>query len=88
MLNYDLGLSLPFVLAFLFVFTARGLMDGDTWARTTGMLLAGLGGWLCAATVTNPDASRLGLGLCVGIIVAAVIGRFEAPQAMRAGAAY
>ncbi|HEX6511384.1 MAG TPA: hypothetical protein VF157_03735, partial [Chloroflexota bacterium] len=86
-LHYDLGLSLPFVMAFLFVFTARGLMDGDSWARTTGLLLAGLGGWLCAAAVTNPDASRLGLALCVGIIVAAVAGRFETPKTLsRAGA--
>ena len=65
-LNYDLGLSLPFVMAFSFVFTARGLMDGDGWARSTGLFLAGVGGWLCAAAVSNPDASRLGLALCVG----------------------
>lgn len=80
MFNYDLGLSLPFVLAFLFVFTARGLMDGDTWARTGGLVLAGIGGWLCAAAVSNPDASRLGLALCVGVIVAAVVGRFDSPK--------
>jgi len=89
MLHYDLGLSLPFVMAFSFVFTARGLMDGDGWARTTGLLLAGVGGWLCAAAVTNPDASRLGLALCVGIIIAAVVGRFDAPKVMpRASAGY
>jgi hypothetical protein len=81
-LNYDLGLSLPFVMAFSFVFTARGLMDGDAWARTTGLFFAGVGGWLCAAAVSNPDASHLGLGLCIGIIVAAVAGRFEAPKIM------
>jgi hypothetical protein len=89
MLHYDLGLSLPFVMAFSFVFTARGLMDGDGWARTTGLLLAGVGGWLCAAAVTNPDASRLGLALCVGIIIAAVVGRFDSPRVMpRASAGY
>ncbi|MFI5267127.1 MAG: hypothetical protein ACHQ7M_07100 [Chloroflexota bacterium] len=81
-LNYDLGLSLPFVMAFSFIFTARGLMDGDSWARTTGLFFAGVGGWLCAAAVSNPDAGRLGLGLCVGIIVAAVAGRFDAPKRM------
>ncbi|HVA26132.1 MAG TPA: hypothetical protein VMW62_17295 [Chloroflexota bacterium] len=80
--NYDLGLALPFVMAFSFVFTARGLMDGDTWARTTGLFLAGIGGWLCAAAVSNPDASRLGLALCVGIIVAVVAGRFDSPKAL------
>jgi len=82
--NYDLGLALPFVLGFLFVFTARGLVDGDGWARTTGLLLAGAGGWLCAAAVTNPDASRLGLVLCVGVIVAAMLGRFEPQRSVRA----
>src|SRR5581483_4086795 len=77
LLNYDLGLSLPFVLAFLFVFTARGLMDGDAWARGGSLLLAGLGGWLCTAAVTNADAGRLGVGLCAGMIVAAMLGRFQ-----------
>ncbi len=78
-LAYDLGPSLPFVLAFLFVFTARGLLDGDGWARTSGLLLAGLGCWLCAFHVVNPDARRLGVALCVGILVAAVGGRFGYP---------
>jgi hypothetical protein len=82
LINYDLGLALPFVLAFLFVFTARGLMDGDSWARTTGLLLAAVGGWLCVAAVTNPDAGRLGLALCLGIIVAAVAGRFDSPKVL------
>jgi hypothetical protein len=80
LVHYDLGLSLPFVMAFAFVFTARGLMDGDSWARTTGLFFAGVGGWLCAAAVDNPEASRLGLALCAGIIVAAVAGRFDAPK--------
>jgi hypothetical protein len=79
-LHYDLGLSLPFVMAFLFVFTARGLLDGDSWARTGALVLAGLGGWLCVRAVTNPDAGHLGLALCIGIIAAAVVGRFESPK--------
>lgn len=78
--NYDLGLSLPFVMAFSFVFTARGLMDGDGWARTTGLFFAGVGGWLCLAAVNNPEASRVGLALCIGIIVAALVGRFDSPK--------
>jgi hypothetical protein len=85
--NYDLGLSLPFIMAFLFVFTARGLMDGDTWARSTGLLLAAGGGWLCAAAVANPDASRIGLALSIGVIVAAAIGRFESQHTAQPGAA-
>jgi hypothetical protein len=78
--NYDLGLSLPFVLGFLFVFTARGMVDGDRWARKGAMLLAALGGWLCYVAVNNPDAARLGLALSAGIVVAAVAGRFNAPK--------
>ncbi|MBV8084816.1 MAG: hypothetical protein JO247_08370 [Chloroflexi bacterium] len=81
--NYDLGLSLPFVLGFLFVFTARGMVDGDRWARKGAMLLAALGGWLCYAAVTNPDAARLGLGLSAGIVVAAIAGRFNTPEVVR-----
>ncbi|HLY66576.1 MAG TPA: hypothetical protein VKU60_13665, partial [Chloroflexota bacterium] len=82
MVNYDLGLSLPFVLAFLFVFTARGLLDGEPWARTGGVLLAAVGGWLCLAVVSNPEAARLGLALCLGIVVAALAGRFESPKVL------
>lgn len=79
-LHYDLGLSLPFVMAFLFVFTARGLLDGDRWARTGALLLAAIGGWLCVSAVSNPDAGRLGLLLCIGIVTAAAVGRFDPPQ--------
>mgnify|MGYP001464082031 CR=1 FL=1 len=80
--DYDLGLSLPFVLAFLFIFTARGLMDGDVWARRGGLLAAGAGAWLCIVAVSNPEAGRLGLALCGGIILASIAGKFEAPNVL------
>jgi hypothetical protein len=79
-LHYDLGPSLPFVLAFLYVFTARGLFDGDSWARTGGVLLAGAGTWLCASYVVNPEAGRLGIALCAGMFLAAIVGRFAHPK--------
>ncbi|MHB8619702.1 MAG: hypothetical protein ACYDAG_09045, partial [Chloroflexota bacterium] len=77
--GYNLSLSLPFVLAFLCLFTGRGLLRGEPWTRGAAVGIAAAGSLLCLLAVPNPTAAHLGVALNLAMLLGAMAGRSPAP---------